>query len=1468
MELKKIMYNKKITLFLLALAVLLISATAVSASDNITDSTGNTQLSQADDNAFANDIESVKEDNKVINKNIKKSYDPYTGVIGDDFTGNIHEVNEDSYTTYFDEKGYLTDNVENGDILDIQGKISDKSGININKPVNIISTTKDGEFNNVSIFTFKKESSYSNMTGLKVTNSKFFIENATTIVINNVNVSIVNTSLGLGTGMFSIRDASDHITFANSNIYCENNGGTSLGVIAAAQYCTFENCTFKGVGNVGNLLYLTTYNVASDKMTNDYNRFINNTIEKTDSAAAISYGIGLIGKHNEFINNTIHTKGIGITMQWGSTPDTASNNYFEGNTFDCSSAATFPYSTYVNNTFLTGSAVTFVNNTNATKCRFNNSVSLQNNVSFIDNIVNSPSSNYAVSIVGNTSVVKDNGLTAKSSSGDNAVNSKYDNCIIENNDNRKDFKKAVEYILSEDTYYDFFNSDGELIVDFNEGDAFLVSGEILDKEFYINNAKVIFKDYEENHGVLVNPKFIATDNGHIVLDGLEIFANDEYLENIIYLDTSGNQINNTTITQVTDGEKAHSVIIKADNNTITNSRFELSGPSMIVDYEHTPNLAPIVNVVVYSSNNIIRNNSFSIKATTSSDFGTVEALTFQNDFADITNNTIEDNTIIGNGTDYIYGINFGGRVYDSIVKNNTINITSLKYVDGIQFMMSPASNNKIIENKINITAGEDDGYVAYGIVLSSWGGETFENNTINSNNIILRANQVYGIEVFSNVASSTPAVINTTIVNNTITANAVFASGIAIMGTTFNITSNHLDIEGQTNETGDSADYIKPTTAGIILQKVTDSTVYDNFIGVGYGPTNKIIQNSNNITIEENILYSTQGVSSDSIVTISGSDINIGVNYPIQEAQITVTGDYIIGEKSELTVSLLDKNGNILKKANGTVIISIYDDEKIELVNGQATYVFVGEDTPIIGTAYYLGSEIIQETENKFTLEASANVNLKFEDAKAVIGEDLPLVVYVESGKDEINEGTVIFYVGDEEITREDVKDNMVKTSCHLNNNWYKKDITITAKYTDSKTYPDAETTMKPTILIPTLIETQQFKDIKIGKSISGIFRINDTISNSPITPKVTAYINGKEDGKISFNGQIRAFMYSYTPTEVGEYEIKFVYEGSVISGYSYNASQTTVKVNVEGYDTTLNIEDIETKTGIPTTIAIAVTSPDQVTVDGGVVTITDENDNILATCEVTAGQASCEITFNNAGTTVINAVYESADGLYKQSQTQVNVLVEASTINPTIVISPVVITKGENTTITATVIGNNGEVINAGKVAFKLNGKTLKDANSKVIYAKVVDGQVNISVFIDESQLKDSNNITAVYSGSTGISSAKAQTSDVTIKEAEVNLSLAPTTAKAGSNVKITVNVTTASKAVNEGKIVLKVNGKTVKDANGKVVYANVVNGIATIDYDIASNMKAKNYTITAVFISNNYSRVSCESTLTIEDN
>ena len=48
---------------------------------------------------------------------------------------------------------------------------------------------------------------------------------------------------------------------------------------------------------------------------------------------------------------------------------------------------------------------------------------------------------------------------------------------------------------------------------------------------------------------------------------------------------------------------------------------------------------------------------------------------------------------------------------------------------------------------------------------------------------------------------------------------------------------------------------------------------------------------------------------------------------------------------------------------------------------------------------------------------------------------------------------------------------------------------------------------------------------------------------------------------------------------------------------------------------------------------------------------------------------------------------------------------------------------------------------------------------------------------------------------------------------------------------------------------MVFKVNGKTVKDANGKVVYAKVVNGTVSVEYILPENMKAGNYNITVSF-------------------
>ncbi|RAP51854.1 MAG: hypothetical protein BZ137_09570 [Methanosphaera sp. rholeuAM130] len=64
---------------------------------------------------------------------------------------------------------------------------------------------------------------------------------------------------------------------------------------------------------------------------------------------------------------------------------------------------------------------------------------------------------------------------------------------------------------------------------------------------------------------------------------------------------------------------------------------------------------------------------------------------------------------------------------------------------------------------------------------------------------------------------------------------------------------------------------------------------------------------------------------------------------------------------------------------------------------------------------------------------------------------------------------------------------------------------------------------------------------------------------------------------------------------------------------------------------------------------------------------------------------------------------------------------------------------------------------------------------------------------------------------------------------------------------------------------MVFKINGKSIKDANGKVIYAKVVNNQASVEYAIPADMKAKDYQLTAVFISTDYERLEDTKTLTV---
>jgi chaperone required for assembly of F1-ATPase len=202
-----------------------------------------------------------------------------------------------------------------------------------------------------------------------------------------------------------------------------------------------------------------------------------------------------------------------------------------------------------------------------------------------------------------------------------------------------------------------------------------------------------------------------------------------------------------------------------------------------------------------------------------------------------------------------------------------------------------------------------------------------------------------------------------------------------------------------------------------------------------------------------------------------------------------------------------------------------------------------------------------------------------------------------------------------------------------------------------------------------------------------------------------------------------------------------------------------------------------------------------------------------------------------------------------------------------TLQIDTTTFTIGQTANITASIYYGNDILTNIskGKVTFKVNGKTLKDANGKVIYAKIVNGTATIENYeVPSEWAKEGTTIQAVYSGSTQCDKLTSEKTNITVTPEETTLTITPLDSVTPRQT-TTLKATLSDNTINTGKIVFKINGKTVKDANGKVIYAKVVNGTVSVDYTLPESYKAGNYTVTATFIASGYDRLEASETLTV---
>ncbi|AWX32222.1 Ig-like domain repeat protein [Methanosphaera sp. BMS] len=240
-----------------------------------------------------------------------------------------------------------------------------------------------------------------------------------------------------------------------------------------------------------------------------------------------------------------------------------------------------------------------------------------------------------------------------------------------------------------------------------------------------------------------------------------------------------------------------------------------------------------------------------------------------------------------------------------------------------------------------------------------------------------------------------------------------------------------------------------------------------------------------------------------------------------------------------------------------------------------------------------------------------------------------------------------------------------------------------------------------------------------------------------------------------------------------------------------------------------------------------------------------------------TGSSASYDLTPTELGSLDVSVEFIPTSSDYAPGSTQS--IIDVVAYGAVITMDDITANAGETVTLTANVEDVLGNAITKGKVTFKINGKTVKDTQGKVIYAKVTDGVAQADYLVSDDFAGKNLTVTAIYSGSSGIAKTEGtSTLYVDAEESSIEFENEPVSASVGQTVTFTIKVTG-----DVSRVVCKLNGKTLKDADGKVIYAKVTDGIATIEYVIPEGMKANEYTLTAVTTGSE--RLTAEQKLTI---
>ena len=1009
---------------------------------------------------------------------------------------------------------------------------------------------------------------------------------------------------------------------------------------------------------------------------------------------------------------------------------------------------------------------------------------------------------------------------------------------------------------------------------------------------YINNTKIInnqisslriSKSTESTHHSEIYNNTIGT----LILEADNCLVEEN---NITRVNNSGN--NNVINNNIIRNMESYTITTTGENTTITNNKLasnnyygdeSINGTATTL--ENNTNTTRIINIndnnwetyltqssSTYTFNNIINNSIVNMDTSL-----IIDQLKLNNNmnvtFNSISTSNLNYITVASSNLTfnniYLPDVFFRGGIKNNIIMNNTTFLsvvsTPAKFYNITQInsqQINDTTNTYILAYSLTSGTPKMANEVLYSNIFDQNNNKIL--STIPSNsNIVIRntADANYNNNIIIdkpvNIISYADAIWkgNITFISGSEGSNI---TGLTI-NSTLNIQANNINVFNNTikkivmdncincniyNNT------INTTETTIELKGVYNSNITNNTIETTDSHTITIDSDSAGNIVKDNILIANETYNIYSVDANTDDNI-IQDNSPLCNTTITidVTDSTIINTEIPINISITSEEGTV-NQGNIIILVNGVEQANETVTNGkiESTITPTQKGTNTI-KAWYFPSNIYNINSQTTEVEVSAiSTTLKITNiTTAKVGENITITSTIkDQNNDNVNEGSVTYIINNDTYVSE--VNNGISTINITTKEEYKS-TKINAYYTGEQSLDNSsyETTL----------------NLNPGEAILTINQ-EDNDDTTTLNILVTD-INGNKvkSGYIRFTGDITDLKELENGTLT--YTIsKSTKDMTINATFRLNQAFETKTETITIIAPKITNTKLENIIGIisnPTTITATITDEESNPINNGSVTFTDDEGNIIAEVEVTDGIAATTITFTEEINTNITATYNPIKGFTTSNATaSLEIQKPITNIN----VEETTFTAGETTTLTATVTDQLGNNITGGKIVFKINGKTLKDSNGKVIYAKVTDGIASIEYTIPDSYANKNLTLQVVYSGTNKYDSARYQ-DDISITKQQPSINTEDITSTQTSTITLKANITDGSKVINTGKVVFKINGKTVKDSNGKVIYAKVVNNTVSVEYTLPSSYKAKTYTITATLISTEYDRIEDSKTLTI---